>query len=118
MSSRRKQSSQAMTFAFPEPHAYAPLDIAPGDPRVLVLAIHEVCASLRFSGSKDVADPLYALAAGIEARHGKLDWDAPVALVHLRAATVQALALVPIERRRVLGGTKGLGLMDLEAGEA
>ncbi|MFP2897835.1 hypothetical protein [Corallococcus sp. 4LFB] len=109
-----------MTFTFTEPREYSePLDIVLGDPRVLVHAIHEVCAALRVSGGVKVADGLYALAADITARYGKLEWDAPVPEGHRRAALVQALALVPLDSLRTLAGERSVGLVAVgEAGEA
>ena len=119
MSDRRKQPGQVRTFAFPESREYPPLDITLGDPRVLVHAIHQVCAALRVSGGTKVADKLYVLADGLTAQYGKLEWDAPVPEAHHRAAMVQALALVPVERLRKLAGPRCVGLIATgEAGEA
>ncbi len=111
---------ELLTFNFPEPRQYEePLCICLGDPRVLVSAIYEVAAALRVSDEAAFADTLYALASRITERYGKLAWDAPIPEQHLRAAMVQALALVPVEKLRKLHGPHNVGLVAVgEAGEA
>ncbi|NTX07028.1 hypothetical protein [Myxococcus sp. CA040A] len=114
MSTRQKAPKAAvpMTFHFHPPRQYdEPLDVCLGDPRVLVGAIHELCAALRVSGEAPFADGLYALARSITAEYGKLEWDAPVPAGLRHAAFVQACALVPAAKLRKLSGPKLVGLM-------
>ncbi|NTX08975.1 hypothetical protein [Myxococcus sp. CA040A] len=122
MSSKQSEPKAAvpMTVHFHPPRQYdEPLDVCLGDPRVLVGAIHELCAALRVSGESSFADGLYALARDITAEYGKLEWDAPVPEPLQHAAFVQACALVPAAKLRKLSGPKLVGLMATAvAGEA